>query len=85
MEDDSNNNNNNNNNNKNSANNNSDSERKAENSMESINFGGIKVDEGAIQLTESMAAAKNLLEEMKDPLGINDSLYQYYENSQLLF
>ena len=27
-------------------------------------------------MTESMAGAKNLLDEVKDPLGINDSLYQ---------
>lgn len=28
-------------------------------------------------MTGSMAGAKNLLDEVKDPLGINDSLYQY--------
>ena len=27
-------------------------------------------------MTESMAVAKNLLDEVKDPLGISDSLYQ---------
>lgn len=29
-----------------------------------------------VPMTVSMAAAKNLLDEVKDPLGINDSLYQ---------
>lgn len=32
---------------------------------------------GLVSLTESMKGAKSLLEESKDPLGINDSLYQY--------
>lgn len=31
---------------------------------------------GAILMTESMTGAKSLLDEVKDPLGINDSLYQ---------
>ena len=30
-----------------------------------------------MMMTGSMADAKNLLDEVKDPLGINDSLYQY--------
>ena len=30
-----------------------------------------------LMMTGSMAGAKNLLDEVKDPLGINDSLYQY--------
>lgn len=30
-----------------------------------------------LTMTGSMAGAKNLLDEVKDPLGINDSLYQY--------
>lgn len=37
---------------------------------------GSFVVEGGILMTESMAGAKNLLDEVKDPLGINDSLYQ---------
>ena len=33
-----------------------------------------------MKMTGSMAGAKNLLDEVKDPLGINDSLYQYPNN-----
>lgn len=35
------------------------------------------VNENLATMTGSMAGAKNLLDEVKDPLGINDSLYQY--------
>ena len=35
-----------------------------------------KDGEVLVLMTESMSGAKSLLEESKDPLGINDSLYQ---------
>ena len=35
-------------------------------------------------MTESMTGAKSLLEQVKDPLGINDSLYQYYRSHCIL-
>lgn len=36
----------------------------------------INGNSGTSLMTESMIGAKSLLDEMKDPLGINDSLYQ---------
>lgn len=36
----------------------------------------VEASKGLVSLTESMRGAKLLLEESKDPLGINDSLYQ---------
>lgn len=37
----------------------------------------VRVEEkGALQLPASMVFARSLLDEMKDPLGTNDALYQ---------
>lgn len=62
---------------------NSDSETDALKSNSAASFANIHalsnssfVNEN-VPMTVSMAAAKNLLDEVKDPLCINDSLYQY--------
>ena len=42
----------------------------------SMNDSGKNTCSDLISMTESMVGAKSLLDEIKDPLGINDSLYQ---------
>lgn len=57
---------------------NSDNEILNENKIGGGNGGLSEVsgNSGTILMTESMTGAKSLLDEVKDPLGINDSLYQ---------